>query len=39
MVKEEISNMYTYEEVQYAINRATQDAENGYTDNIVSDYL
>lgn len=31
--------LYTYEEVQYAINRATEDAERGYTDNLVEDYL
>ena len=31
--------LYTYDEVQYAILRATQDAMNGYTDNIVTDYL
>lgn len=31
--------LYTHEEVQYAINRATEDAQSGYTDNIVSDYL
>lgn len=31
--------LYTYEEVQYAINRATEDAERGYTDNLVGDYL
>lgn len=31
--------LYTYEEVQYAIDRATEDAQRGYTDNIVRDYL
>ena len=31
--------LYTYDEVQYAINRATDDARDGYTDNLVSDYL
>ena len=30
---------YTYEEVQYAINRSAQDALRGYTDNLVEDYL
>lgn len=32
-------NYYTYEDVQRAIDGATRDAINGYTDNIVSDYL
>ena len=32
-------NYYTYEDVQRAIDGATRDALNGYTDNIVSDYL
>ena len=38
-LEEQISNMYTHEQVQYAINMASEDAINGYTDNIVSDYL
>lgn len=38
-LKEQAENMYTHEQVQEAINMATQDALNGYTDNIVSDYL
>jgi hypothetical protein len=35
----EEERLYTREEVQYAINRATQDALSGYTDNLVEDYL
>lgn len=31
--------LYTYDEVQHAINEATYDTERGYTDNIVRDYL
>lgn len=31
--------LYTYEEVQYAIRRSVEDAQNGYTDNLVEDYL
>lgn len=31
--------LYTHSEVQYAIDGATEDARNGYTDNIVEDYL
>ena len=31
--------LYTRQEVQYAINRASDDATRGYTDNLVSDYL
>lgn len=31
--------LYTYDEVQKAINGATSDALRGYTDNIVSDYI
>ena len=36
---EEVERKYTRDEVQYAINRATEDALRGYTDNIVEDYL
>ena len=36
---EETAQLFTYDQVQYAINRAVEDALNGYTDNIVSDYL
>lgn len=31
--------LYTYEEVQQAINGATESALRGYTDNIVEDYI
>lgn len=31
--------LYTHEEVQRCIDGATSDAERGYTDNIVSDYV
>ena len=31
--------LYTYDEVQTCIDGATRDAERGYTDNIVSDYV
>lgn len=37
--EEDGERLFTRQEVQYAINRATQDALNGYTDNIVEDYL
>lgn len=35
------NRLYTYDEVQYAINRAAEDGRAGYGwgDNIVSDYL
>lgn len=36
---EDKERLYTREEVQYAINKATQDALRGYTDNIVEDYI
>jgi len=36
---EDEERLYTREEVQYAINRATKDALRGYTDNIVEDYI
>ena len=35
----EEERLYTREEVQYAINRAVEDALCGYTDVIVEDYL
>lgn len=40
-LEEQVENMYTYEQVQYAINRAAEDGARGYGwgDNIVSDYL
>lgn len=31
--------LYTRDEVQKCINAAAQDALNGYTDNIVEDYI
>ena len=33
------NRLYTYNDVQKAIDGATRDAQNGYTDNIVTDYL
>lgn len=35
----EAETHYSRDQVQYAINRATEDAVNGYTDNIVEDYI
>ena len=35
----EKNELYPHYKVQYAINRATEDALRGYTDNIVSDYI
>jgi len=37
--EEQEERTYTYDEVQYAINRAVSDALSGYTDNLVEDYL
>lgn len=40
-LKEQINEMYTRDQVQYAINRAAEDGASGYGwgDNIVEDYL
>ena len=41
-LEEQIENMYTHEQVQYAINCAAEDGARGYygyNDNIVSDYI
>ena len=40
-LEEQIDKMYTYDQVQYAINCAAEDGARGYGwgDNIVTDYL
>jgi len=38
-LEENHDGYYTREQVQYAIERASADAQDGYTDNIVEDYL
>ena len=40
-IEKAIEGMYSYDQVQYAINRAAEDGARGYGwgDNIVSDYL
>lgn len=40
-LEEQIESMYTYDQVQYAINKAAEDGARGYGwgDNLVSDYL
>lgn len=35
----ESEKRYSRSQVQYAINRAAEDAINGYTDNLVEDYI
>lgn len=35
----EENSLYYYDDVQHAINMASEDGARGYTDNIVSDYL
>lgn len=31
--------LYTHDQVQYAVRRAAEDGQNGYTDVIVEDYI